>query len=171
MNNKIKVIPHLEPWQVMKRASEGESVANRRRHSRIDNGIVIWSSCDHPNWDWRTGDYAIIDTTAPQIQWEEFDYEFFNQYGGVKTAHVDEPTRKYVTKITPAIGDDLVLRESPLYYWPGGKCPVPGNVEVDVVIRYTGDIGDLIAHSSKLDWGHGNVNRDIIAFRITGNVL
>jgi hypothetical protein len=161
--NNIKIVPNLQPWEVMKRASEGESVALCISPPHAD---VKWESVEDVSWNWGEFIYAIIDTTAPEIDWSGFDFDFFNQYGGLGTSSVADSSRKYVTKSEPLSPEVIKIRESPFYYWPGGdKAPVPDNVEVEVIMRSgtDGTVGE--AHYFK--WGN---HTSIIAFRITGNV-
>lgn len=58
------------------------------------------------------------------------------------------------------------LAEQPTFtYWPGGECPLPDGVLVEVIFR----CGDCEKHpATPLDWSHDKVAGDIIAYRIIG---
>jgi hypothetical protein len=164
---KIKVIEGLEPWEVLKRASEGEPFAYR-----TDNRFPWRFTCGatHTRWNMSMFEFAIIDDTKPEIDWDAVNWEFFEQYGGLPVINLNSKQ----TIVRPPIGiSSWVPDESPFYYWAGGKFPVPGNVEVEVVFRGGGtDRGGNTAASSRWDicWENDNSEHDIIAFRITGVV-
>jgi hypothetical protein len=108
---------------------------------------------------------AIIDEA---LDWGKFDWNFFNQYGGVRafnrevyiSLHGEE---SYILLHGDEELDDFTLRESPLYYWPGSEAPpVPDNVEVQVIWDSRGyDTGP----ASTFSWGR------VCAFKLTGRVL
>jgi hypothetical protein len=156
----IKVIEGLKPWEVMKRASEGEPVAAMFRGS-VDGKLKEIGMC---RWDWATYLFFIIDTSKPEFDWDGFNWDFFNQYGGlwvdcgIETIQIDSAPSG-----TPAIG------ESPFYYWHGGEQPVPDNVEVEGIYR-EGDKGPQLK-ARDYHWQNDGADDDIIAFRITGKVL
>lgn len=201
----IKIIEGLEPWEVVKRASEGEPVASR---IRVGPHPTSWSKAKPARWNSIVYDYAIIDTAIPEINWEEFNYEFFNQYRGLpvrNSVHLHEylinfPIDSGNSPITfavnstdieftdPGTGEIITyrfdneewavlkrsgvreLRESPFYYWPGGECPVPGNVEVEVKC-WPGDQGPGPGTAKSFTWDRNpGTNRNIVAFRLTGKL-
>ena len=139
----IKVIDGLEPWEVMRRASEGEKWC-----ARVDSCDEWLESADQSHVclleTMLSIDVAIIDTTTPEIDWDGFDWAFFGEYGGLRIngnrLAFDSADFQWIT---------AELRESPFYYWPGGEQPVPDNVEVEVVLR----------------------DGSIHAFKLTGRVL
>jgi hypothetical protein len=70
--NKIKVIEGMEPWEVMKAASEGKRVAGIGDDGKYSpcTGVIGW------NWYGRPDTYAIIDDSQPELTaewWEGFD--------------------------------------------------------------------------------------------------
>ena len=157
----IKIVEGLEPWEVMKRASEGEAVALWLPASKQ---WVDASVCGELKW----GDMvAIIDTSTPEIDWDKFDWDFFNQYGGLP---VLTPESRETRKQSEHQDLWTNLRESPLYYWPGGEQPVPDGVEVDVVFR-DGVTDDNLTRAGKVRWSHLGSIGDIIAFKLTGRLL
>lgn len=164
----IKVIEGLEPWEVMKRASEGEKW--------VFNGELGWaegfnqSALAHFISD--EVKVAIIDTTTTEIDWDKFDWDFFNQYGGLLLNDWHKYCRSPLSPPDDEFCSDGVS-ESPFYYWAGGEQPVPNNVEVEVVHR---DSEKLMQNAKAFNWSHqSEVNSfshtDIIAFRLTGKVV
>ena len=172
--SKIKIIKGLKPWEVMKRASEGDPVAIKMSHSTESFRECTFT----PKFNWDKCTYAIIDTAAPEIDWSKFDFGLFNPYGGVPIKEMLPLVgNSYDTiKAPPSFAADFELRESPFYYWPGGDtAPVPSNVEVELILR-DGLPPKAMAAGIIKDWAYGFNNSergsgDIIAFRITGNVL
>jgi len=156
----IKIIEDLEPWEVMRRACEGKPVVYRAVH----NGT--WREDKHPAWNWYQFNYAIIDTTEPVIDWSKFNYKFFNEYGCLPVAY--KGRSRFVTNSVIQRDTSFCLRESPFYYWPGGKCPVPSNVEVEVILR---NAYKTVISAGNYRWTHTGKQADIIAFRLTGNFL
>ncbi len=165
----MNIIEGLKPWEVMKAYEEdGKRVAYRM----IPN--EEWHDAPTPVWDWRRKNYAIIDDTAPVIDWDGFNWEFFNQYGGVLIKPDDSglPSPTSVNHALP-VGFDVQLREAPFYPWFGGECPVPGNAEVEVVFMVlTRGIGGVMRNyitgrADAINWADQN----LIAFRLTGGVL
>ena len=65
-----------------------------------------------------------------------------------------------------AVTNNLVLAESPYYYWPGGKCPVPDGVETEITSR-DGDTA-IGTTNTRFRWSHIMGDGDIIAFKLTG---
>ena len=160
----IKVIKGLEPWEVMKRAGDGEPVAIRQRYSNGD-----WRLYSHKGFDFIHFEFAIIDTTTPSIDWDGFNWDFFNQYGGLR-CNYDDGKRSISIKETPADPEDLAIVKSPSYYWPGGEQPVPDNVEIETVWR---DGSTMTEKASDFEWAHfrsGRCMGDTIAFKLTGRV-
>jgi len=164
----IKVIEGLKPWEVMKAFEEGKGVAFAFK------GGCDWSVNECPTWNWVAMDYAVIDDSHPVIPWDEFDWEFFNQYGGLLVIYCgQERMRKHTN--SDAAYDGLLA--SPFYPWFGGKQPVPDCVEVEiekVTINYSAcNVATSISRKHETmqakdvvwDW------RNIVAFRLTGNVL
>ena len=157
----MKIIEGLKPWEVMQQHDEeGKRVACRV----MPRGS--WELAELPSWNWAAATYAIIDDTATVIDWEGFNWEFFNQYGGLPVFGNDsEKAYTYGGHIKSATWE---LRESPFYPWLGGECPVPGNVEVEIVLRG----GNRKTHSAEsLYWVNNGRPDEIIAFRLTGRVL
>ena len=163
----IKVIKGQEPWEVMKAASEGGRVAAR-------NDIppnFDWIEQSTPAWNWKQNMYAIIDESQPIIAWDEFDWGFFRPYGGVPSSDfIVEGGPLLPIKLQAASGHPkgITLRESPLYPWTGGECPVPGGVEVEIILRDSLYKKPLFADN--LNWSHRGADDDIIAFRLTGEI-
>lgn len=180
----IKIIEGLKLWEVMKRAEEGEpwayhpnTVIFKSHWTEVaDQSITNLAAYIAQCWP-----VAIIDTTEPVIEWDKFDYDFFNQYGGLPLCSYDYEDSFFTNGSPEKIFDIMpVLRTSPFYCWQGGKCPVPGNVEVEVIYRDDEDREKRKAsdcrwtHSPKSsEEGHDPdvFDCDIIAFRLTGNVL
>ena len=165
----IKVIEGLEIDAVV-----GRHIDNGCRVARYRATQKRWIEC--PNLmsillAIRDGmDIAIIDTATPEIEWDKFDWDFFNQYGGLmveigggnfSVSSMDDATRNH---------DSYELRESPFYYWLGGEQPVPDNIKIEIILR--GGI-NKVSTAGGCDWSHGGVNpsADIIAFKLTGKVL
>ncbi len=162
----IKVIEGLEPWEVMKAASEGKPVALRNKIG----GAWIEGASPQAKWNTDEIDYAIIDESRPEIDWGACDYKFFAQYGGLPVYDIIMVDGKPLPiKLNSIPGDSrwIALRESPYYPWFGGECPVPGNVEVWVTLR---NRVEKLSNASSFNWGDSMVY-DIIAFRLTGRVL
>ena len=170
--SNIKIVEGLQPWEVMKRASEGDPVAIKMSHS-----TELFRECTFtPKFNWDKCLYAIIDIPAtPAVAWGRFDWAFFKQYGGVSIKEMLPLIGDaYDTiKTPPAFGADFELRESPFYYWPGGDtAPVPDNVEVELILR-DGTPPKPMAAGMLRDWAYGlnkaeQCSGDIIAFRLTG---
>lgn len=169
MNKQIKVIEGLEPWEVMKRASEGEPVWVTHKGIALERG---WD-CNYisASWCWSKYDYFVIDTSTPDFHWDDVDYPFFNQYGGLpalcnlKTA----PTYEHVLVHSP--NDDSIwsVRPSPWYAWQGGECPVPKNWMVMLIRRNGAEY--LPINAGSIGWDHRFDKDDVIQFRLTGRVL
>jgi len=165
MSKNIKVIEGLEPWEVMKRASEGEAVALWLAASKQ---WVDASLCGCLKWDDKV---AIIDTTTPEIDFDEFYWDFFGLYGGVLLAkdgvQIDTETLWSNT-------DNITILESPFYYWPGGEQPVPDNVEVEFVWFNVGNYHGAATRSITIG-SFKDIDEDqipyLIAFKLTGRVL
>lgn len=160
----IKVIEGMKPSDVVVKVIEGkrwafdwddgweEGHTIQSLGKAIDDGIEV----------------AIIDEEAmlpPTIEWDKFDWHFFNQYGGLK---IDTDLGTLYTRRAEDCDrwEYFHLDESPFYYWPGGECPVPGNVEVEIVYRD----GDKLTSMPVFRWWHKQTDGDIIAFRLTGKV-
>lgn len=167
-----------EPWKVMKAASEGKRVVRKMIEESSDN----YRPYDAPKWNWAVYDYAIIDDSQTELTeewWEGFDWEFFKPYHGLTVWIGDALTFLPRHGVLPKDWD-CKLAESPFYYWGGGECPVPGNVEVEVQRR--NGYRD-IERASKLKWDYLMLRNpepnlayqphhmDIISFRLTGRVL
>ena len=165
----IKVIEGLEDWEVMKRAGEGEPVA--AKHALVDNGE--WFELEKEpgigcKFNFQTYSYAIIDITTPEIDWDKFDWDFFNQYGGLGVIFPDGPDmlRERISSIKDVNSGDIMLLESPFYYWPGGGQPVPDNVEAEIILR---DGAKVKRKAQTFEWSVGGRDPgDIIAFKLTG---
>lgn len=162
--NKIKTVEGLKPWQVMKRAEEGEPVARRLKADDELKRINL------PLWDWSYAEYFIIDTTTPEFPWDEFDYPFFNQYGGLPVIFL----KANGFARNAIIANGCELRESPYYPWAGGEQPVPDRVEVEVdIVEFTllVEVGivrrKLTMQASDVDWAR----LAIVGFKLTGRVL
>ena len=171
----IKIVEGLLPWQVMKRASEGEVVTYRRkRPSGIE--VAEWVCNNFPQFDWATNEYGIIDTSTPAIDWDKFDWDFFNQYGGLRCTY-DDRKRSISLVAAPIDPEDLAIVESPFYYWLGGEQPVPDMVEVEVE-RVEGVVNCQFGNvervkqvliASGVDWN--NEDEPVVGFKLTGRVL
>ena len=60
-----------------------------------------------------------------------------------------------------------LVEQPEVTFWPGGECPVPEGVCVEVYLRdSTTHIWDKYAHAS--DWSHKGLDGDIIGYRILG---
>lgn len=160
----MKVIEGLKPWEVMRlHDEEGKRVAintpvyggwkevksKRALYLHISDGTQV----------------AIIDDSQPEIDWDGFDWGFFNQWDGV---HVDAGCFLTVSTSELAVKKDARLRESPFYPWFGDECPVPGNVEVEWISRGQNSRN---SKAKNVRWSHNCDDADIIAFRLTGRVL
>ena len=166
----MKLIKDLKQWEVLKRASEGEPFAYRRRYGLVA-GANEWEKPEgttHTEWNMSEYEFAIIDTTEPELDWSKFNWGFFEQYGGLLV--VGDNIKYNWTRWLPAHHSKLDLRESPLYPWTGGECPVPGNVEVEIVLRDVLGESSYINSASSLWWKHKKDIDDIIAFKITGKI-
>jgi len=164
--SNIKVIEGLEPWEVMKRASEGEAWAFKHQDNfwKESKGIKTLAGCISNAYP-----VAIIDTTTPEIDFNDpkWNWDFFNQYGGLKVT-MREARGGYFNSVAsmPTAAGIHELRESPFYYWPGSDegAPVPDNVEVECVYR------DNILFANRggsISWQHSeHESSDIIAFKL-----
>ena len=167
----IKVIKNLKPWEVMRREELGEKAAYRLDESqfpslKIHGNKWIEKPESVPYRD-TPYEYAIIDTTTPEIEWDKFDWYFFNQYGGLPAAGPEQLDFDLAGLDDGAIMDKTGLRESPFYYWPGGQRPVPSNVEVEIVLR---DKTQKTVEAGEYYWvcGISAPSTEIIAFKLTG---
>lgn len=180
--SKIKVIEGMEPDEVMRaHRVEGKRIAQDYK------GGTDWSEIYYePLWNWAKCDYAVIDDSQPEIDWDGFDWDFFNQYGGLPfeskfAEDMDGSKTKLLANSALDISDYGLtsLRPSPFYHWPGGKQPVPDNVEVEIkyIAIYSEIHSKIITTTIKacdIEWEHGiaeNLDGDVIAFRLTGRVL
>jgi hypothetical protein len=159
------------PWKVMKAASEGKRVATRytTRPSRTNE----WTEQLSRSFNFVNFEYAIIDESQPAIDWDGFDWEFFEPYGGVCIYNTEGGGYRKKKVLVTAAGLFCELRESPLYPWTGGVCPVPSNAEIEVIYRIGrgGSGGPVKAKAIRWSHGGGDDSYDIIAFRLTGKVL
>jgi len=166
----IKVVEGLEPWQVLERASEGEPVASL---TMIGKWVEVfgWTTKSLAGRIADGRKIAIIDTTTPKTDFNDpkWNWDFFNQYGGVPVGWLCSVGYAKTAKIT----DGCSLRESPFYYWPGGEQPVPDNVEVEVIMRNYNSVADTGTQQAHIfTWQHDSEGMDdIIAFKLTGRVL
>lgn len=107
---------------------------------------------------------------APVIDFTKFTFAFFAPYGGVLATHKSNGNFVVIAGSgwVAIQKSAITLRKSPLYPWVNGKCPVPGNVEVNITLR----CGDKqTRRADALNWGRtSGGSRDIIAFQITGNI-
>jgi hypothetical protein len=175
----MNIIKGLKKWEVMKAVEEGKPWAASGLEDdvwiRMHGSMKAMGACLAQGHD-----IAIIDEPKePVIEWDEFDWGFFTQYGGLQMRYSGSRPEGYAsTRRDAPIAADArkwELRESPLYPWTGGECPVPGNVEVEVVRRIDQSFRDemfYIGEASKFPWNHvgGSCAWDVIAFRITGKV-
>lgn len=173
----MRTVPDLEPWEVMKAASEGKRIAFKWREG--PGNIPAIQECSYPPaFDWHRCEYFVI--VPPNNHWDEFDYEFFNQYGGLPVTYISGGPTEGITdgRNLHWLDDNATLRPSPFYFWGGGACPVPENAEVDV--WYRGKDTEITL-AGNLQWSHSPFDSpmdsslksalgDIIAFRLTGNV-
>jgi len=177
----IKVIKGMHPDEVMREVREnGKRWAAKTKSTGEwildDGGLAAIAKAISLGYE-----IAIVDDTPPPINWKEFDWGFFNQYYGVPVAYsngnksycVEEPSQSDIGYF------GYVLRKSPIYFWLGGKCPVPDNVEVDVFYRKDGN--RITKRAGNIDWTHWacvaqtesfrDPNKDIIGFQLTGKVF
>jgi hypothetical protein len=168
----IKVIEGLEPWEVLKKAGEGATVVYRLNevqfpHLKISNNAWIETPENFP-WRIEVYDFAILDTHTPEIDWDKFNWDFFNQWNGLV---ILRDGKTFAALNSPTFNDlHYELCESPFYYWAGGEQPVPDNVEVEVSYR------DMPSHrimtANGVDWSYGGrLAVDVIGFKLTGRVL
>jgi hypothetical protein len=115
---------------------------------------------------------AIIDDTKPEIDWDGFDWDFFNQYEGVKMV-MSGGNNPYIMATNKDIAEFVgQLAPSPFYYWPGGKQPVPDNVEVEVEDVFEDDAENVNSERQTLAARGVRWNSDrLVSFRLTGKVL
>ncbi len=164
-----KVIQGLDLGEILERAVGGEPWAFLDRDKEIPDWFKPTDQsfnnfCDYLKHN--TGHpVAIIDTTTPEIDWDKFDWDFFNQYGGLPVKY---PASQKVHKKHP-VQDNGKLRESPFYYWPRGEQPVPDNVEVEYIYMAGRGWGRSpnICRADDFNWNGENV----ISFKLTGRVL
>lgn len=156
-----------EPWKVMKAASEGKRVAMKNNDGSYRENMQPRLI---PFGQFIVGNVAIIDESQPEINWNGFDWEFFNQYGGLA---VDSAGEHKLDGFVHFCSNENKLRESPFYPWFGGKCPVPGSCEVRIRFVYPlgheGKIGikEYTYAAKDVDW----MDSANVAFRLTGRVL
>lgn len=166
----MKVI-EMPPWDVMK------EVATNGKRFAIKTSTGNWQApsdnsryTDIINWLVEGHGVALIDDSIPYVDWNDFDWTFFNQYGGIQILFGD--LKQYIMHPSKK---ERQLCTSPFYHWPGGKCPTPPNVEIEVILR------NGHRHTDRADywdeaWDDGTMypstdsDRDIIAFRLTGEV-
>lgn len=157
MTMKIK---ECEPWEAMKASMEGKRVAV---YSNVNK---LWAEkvCEH---FYSNATYGIIEES--ELVWNKFDWDFFNQYGGiwvVGKANTKHRVMESDTKCHPNSCKKLI--ESPWYSWSGGEQPVPDNVEVEVVWFDKVNIRSTYKNrADELDWD----NPYLLVFRLTGEVL
>jgi len=167
----IKTIDGLELWEIVKRVSDGEKWAVYSNNGYVDPELYSIQSL--AKYIMCADKVAIIDTSTPEIDWEAFNWDFFNQYGGIPVIFPDGPDMllERIKSIKDVNSGDIMIRESPLYYWAGGEQPVPDNVEVEVEYRHG---GEYTADAGGFDWDYTEIEPprdDIIAFKLTGRVL
>ena len=168
----VKAIKGLAPWEVMRRASEGEPWAYY--YGTLENRWIDAQEFDFE----RMCDMvvhgrkiAIIDTATPEIEWDKFDWDFFNQYGGLL---IDCGLLFACDNPEKAKDNNAELRESPLYYWPGGEQPLPDNIEVEVCKSVAISINGAPSLHKNIDIGKaGSFHWDdgVDIFKLTGKVL
>jgi hypothetical protein len=179
----MKVKEGLQKWEIMKAYEEGEKIAwldfsNQWVELTEGTGSTILSNILASfSRGYRLG---VIEDIEPSIDWREFDWEFFNRYGGLPVTLYQGGIGSCFMHETPTDDElgDLYLRESPWYPWFGGKQPVPDNVEVEVTYitvydRYNSKFRQAILSSSEISWqgNPDNLEGEIINFRLTGIVL
>lgn len=170
----IRVIKGLEPWEILKRFADGEPVAVRYTYKPSRSGE--WENKGGDIWDFAHFEYAIIDTTTPAIEWDKFDWGFFDQFGGML---IDCGLLRTCDNQEKAKDNNAGLRESPFYYWPGGEQPVPDNVWVEVVYRGSDDDSgpadsfqwEYAPEGAPMDDSLESALGDIVGFKLTGRVL
>ena len=140
--------------------------------------IIVWIVDRDGRAEWQTciegvyaRDYDLI-PVANEIDWDGFDWDFFNRYGGIGVIFPDGPDMLLENIKSPkdVNSADIMLRESPFYYWAGGEQPVPDKVEVELIYRDVDKESDKWPAGER-QWGLYDSNRDIIAFKLTGIVL
>lgn len=160
MNKQIKIIEGMSNGDVMNAYEQMfQPLAYRQR------GSEDWVKTSYPLWDWYTYEYAIIAPSLPPINWNDVDWGFFNQYGGVPLLYNGLPMKENQTWDS---SNDVTFATSPYYYWPGGECPLTVSVEVEVILR-GGDT--LTLEAEGVNWGTTlNSLRQVIAFKLTGRI-
>jgi hypothetical protein len=164
----IKVVEGLPWWEVARQVEE----EGKKCACRWNNGRGGWIKRSHSKWDPQEMDYAIIDDTKPEIDWGGFDWVFFNQYEGVKMI-MSGGNNPYIMATNKDIAEFVgQLAPSPFYYWPGGKQPVPDNVEVEIEGVFEDDAENVNRERQTLAARGVRWNSDrVVSFRLTGKVL
>lgn len=93
-------------------------------------------------------EYAIA---TPKQQWyDQVDWEYFAANGGLMVSGGYSSTFRATNKAH--VHDGMALAESPFwYYWPGGECPLPDNVKVEVT-RLAENTCRYVGHPLALTW-------------------
>jgi len=158
----------MKSWEVIREVTENQ----KRWAYSVGCGDQIWSEPQDQSVDqlmyriFTKYHVAIIDDSHPDINWEKFNWDFFDQYGGLPALSASgAPTviskRSLILHI-----DSPTLRTTPFFYWPGGEQPVPNNVEVEVIV-WIDHKRTMTEVASAIDWN----DEELLAFRLTGNII
>jgi len=174
----MKVIEGMKPSEVLKAVEDGET--KLAWFNSVTEKWVEWKGVTPTVEDvaqaigckYKVG---VIDDSKPVIDWDGFDWEFFNQWDGVHVAEPEEVRfhqRHWTFNTAPPPSCDSTLVASPFYPWFGGKQPVPDGVEVEIVDVFEDDADNVDRERQALAARDVRWNSDrLIAFRLTGRVL
>ena len=103
----------------------------------------------------------------------KIDCEFYHaQFGtcltkiGCLAKQLDSESQyKYITDNGAAFSDCKPRMSPYVYFWQGGKCPLPDGVEVMVHLR---DGSTVSGNACDFQWEHGFGENDTIGFEIVG---
>lgn len=176
-SSDLRVKSGLAVEAVKQAHKEGAKVAVRIRAIEKDALVPVsgWQEETTPSWsDKPCVEYGIIHTES-LINWNEVDYDFFNQYGGLLAINGNDKNKVFTSvesvKYLHEPWRYAWLRKSPIYFWQGGeKSPLPHNVQVEIHRRRGGDTETLAA--GEVDWKYLKTftSDDVIGFSITGLV-
>jgi len=151
----IEVIPCLKVWEVIEKISNGERwVVMALGGNWVEQHYHdIKSVC---KFIAAGKEVAIINDGASTI-WCKFNFNFFNQYGGLPTSD------GFIRNFHDVHDDETTfLVESPYYYWTGGESPVPEDVLIEAI-----DIESFPTRSKAKNFNWENEG-SVVAFKILG---